>query len=87
MSGNEVTIMAHNAIVMMFYLSMPLIVAATAVGLIVALLQTLLQLQEQTLAFAAKLTVIVLMLSMSIGWMGFCILTFFLEVMDKVTRL
>ncbi|QPC44324.1 flagellar biosynthetic protein FliQ [Kaustia mangrovi] len=87
MSGDEIMVMAHNTIVMVFYLSMPLIIAATAVGLIVALIQTLIQLQEQTLAFAAKLTAIVLMLSMSIGWMSSYLMTFFKEVMGKIIGL
>ena len=55
MEANEVLFIAKNAVLMVFYLSMPIIVGATVVGLIVALIQTLIQLQEQTVAYAAKL--------------------------------
>ena len=84
MSPDEVMMMARNAIIMVFYLSMPLIIAATAVGLVVALVQTLIQLQEQTLAFAVKLVAVVLMLSLSLGWMSSYLLGFLEQVLGKI---
>ncbi|WP_173932914.1 flagellar biosynthetic protein FliQ [Chelativorans sp. Marseille-P2723] len=84
MFPDEVLMMARNAIVMVFYLSMPIIIAATVVGLVVALIQTLIQVQEQTVAFAAKLAAVVLMLSISIGWMSSYLLGFLNQAMDKI---
>jgi len=84
LSPDEVMMMARNAIIMVFYLSMPLIIAATAVGLVVALVQTLIQLQEQTLAFAVKLVAVVLMLSLSLGWMSSYLLGFLEQVLGKI---
>ena len=55
MQPEDILYLGKSTVMMIFYLSMPIIVAATAVGLIIALIQTLIQLQEQTLAFAAKL--------------------------------
>uniref|UniRef100_Q11M59 Export protein FliQ, family 3 n=2 Tax=Phyllobacteriaceae TaxID=69277 RepID=Q11M59_CHESB len=79
--------MARNAIVLVFYLSMPLIIAATVVGLMVAIVQTLIQLQEQTVAFAAKLTAVVLILSFSIGGMSSHLLSLFEQVMNEILRI
>lgn len=84
MSPDEVMMMARNAITIVFYLSMPLIAAATVVGLIVALFQTLIQLQEQTLAFAAKLTAVVAMLSLSVGWMSSHLMSFLKQALDQI---
>ena len=45
----------NHALVLVLTLSMPVIVAATAVGLIVGLIQALTQIQDQTLPHAVKL--------------------------------
>ncbi|WP_198139707.1 MULTISPECIES: EscS/YscS/HrcS family type III secretion system export apparatus protein [Chelativorans] len=87
MSPDDVMMMARNAIVLVFYLSMPLIIAATVVGLMVAIVQTLIQLQEQTVAFAAKLTAVVLILSFSIGGMSSHLLSLFEQVMNEILRI
>jgi Type III secretory pathway, component EscS len=84
LSPDEVMMMARNAIIMVFYLSMPLIVVATVVGLIVAVLQTLIQLQEQTLAFAAKLAAVVMMLSLTVGWMSSHLLSFLKQALGRI---
>ena len=47
-------------------------------------MQTLIQLQEQTVAFAAKLAAVVLMLSFSITWMASYLLSFLQQVMNKI---
>ena len=70
MNIDEVLVNAQNAIMITYYLSMPPIVAATTVGLLIALIQTLIQLQEQTLGFAAKLSVVVAVLALTGGWMA-----------------
>lgn len=87
MLPDDVMMMAREAIVLVFYLSMPLIVAATVVGLVVAVVQTLIQLQEQTLAFAAKLTAVVLIVSLSIGGMSSHLLSFLERVMNEIMRI
>lgn len=47
--------MLNQALILVLQLSMPVIVAATAVGLVVGLIQTLTQIQDQTLPHAVKL--------------------------------
>lgn len=84
MNVDEVLMMAQNAIMITFYLSMPIIGVATGVGLVVALLQTLIQLQEQTLGFAAKLTAVVIMLSLSAGWMANQLMIFLDRILTQI---
>lgn len=70
MSSATIFYFGKTTIMLVFHLSMPVIVAATAVGLLIALLQTLIQLQEQTLAFACKLTAVIAVVIISGGWMS-----------------
>jgi type III secretion protein S len=49
---------------------MPPILAAAGVGTLVALLQALTQLQEQTLSFAIKLVVVIIVVFATARWLG-----------------
>lgn len=69
MSPIDVLYFGKSAVLLVFYLSLPIIGAATIVGLVIAMLQTLIQLQEQTLGFAAKLAAVVAVFFISGGWM------------------
>ncbi len=70
MSPSDVLYFGKSTVVLIFYLSIPIIGTATAVGLIVAMLQTLIQLQEQTLGFAVKLCAVIAVFILSGGWMS-----------------
>lgn len=84
MEANEVLFIAKNAVLMVFYLSMPIIVGATVVGLIVALIQTLIQLQEQTVAFAAKLCAVIGMFFLIGGSMANQLLLFLGDILTRI---
>ncbi len=60
----------QEALWLMLVLSAPAIVAATATGLLVSLLQAVTQIQEQTLAFAVKLVAVVVTLFITAGLLG-----------------
>jgi type III secretion protein S len=59
-----------QALLLVLYLSMPPIIAAAGVGTLVALLQALTQVQEQTLSFAIKLLVVVTVIFATARWLG-----------------
>ena len=48
----------------------PAVGAATAVGVVIALVQALTQVQEQTLGFAVKLVVVSAVLILTMTWVG-----------------
>ena len=56
------------------------IIVATVVGLVVGLIQTVTQLQEQTLPFASKLLAVAACLFLLSGWYGETLLDFSREV-------
>jgi type III secretion HrpO family protein len=59
-----------RAMILVLILSLPSILVATAVGLIVSLLQALTQIQEQTLGFTMKLIAVVIVLLVTARWIG-----------------
>ncbi|MDR2340734.1 MAG: type III secretion system export apparatus subunit SctS [Puniceicoccales bacterium] len=59
-----------RAMILVLILSLPSILVATGVGLIVSLLQALTQIQEQTLGFTMKLISVVVVLLITARWIG-----------------
>lgn len=61
---------ANKAIYLIILLSAAPIAIATFIGLLIELLQTITQIQEQTLPFGVKLVGVFVCLLMMMGWMG-----------------
>ncbi len=70
MDASRILEYTGNALMLVLLLSLPPIIVATAVGMLVSLLQALTQIQEQTLSFAIKLVTISLMLLVVARWLG-----------------
>jgi type III secretion protein S len=70
MTTANVAQLTSEALLLTLILSMPPIVVATLVGLIVSLLQAITQIQEQTLSTAVKLIAVTLVLLGLSGWLG-----------------
>ncbi|HCM63547.1 MAG TPA: EscS/YscS/HrcS family type III secretion system export apparatus protein [Morganella sp. (in: Bacteria)] len=65
---------------LIFILSLPTILAATIVGVLVAIVQAITQIQEQTLGFLCKLTAVIITLFMTLSWSGQQLLMFFNQI-------
>jgi len=76
-----------EAMVLVLILSMPPIVAAVVVGVSVALLQALTQIQDQTLPYAIKLTATVITLLFAMGFFYEDILSFTITLFREFPRL
>lgn len=72
-----------KAMTLVLFLSMPPILVATVIGVMVSLLQALTQIQEQTLGFAIKLTVVTCTLLFTAQWMGSEMLNFAIYIFDS----
>ena len=70
MTTAQVAQLTSDALLLTLYLSLPPILVATMVGLVVALIQAITQLQEQTLSFAVKLIAVGAVIILSAGWFG-----------------
>jgi type III secretion protein S len=79
--------LTSKALMLVLILSMPPIIAATIMGLLVSLLQALTQVQEQTLSFAVKLVVVTAVLLLTMPWVGAELLSFTNYIFDTFPQL
>ena len=70
MTGPEVLDIARQAIWVMLEASAPMMAVALLVGLVIALLQALTQVQEMTLVFVPKIVAIFITLLIALPFMG-----------------
>ena len=87
MSEAEIISHASRALLLVLILSLPPIVVAAVVGIVVGLIQALTQIQEQTISFAFKLTSIVLVIFMVMGWIGSELLGYAAESFNRIERI
>lgn len=70
MSAAEIIRLTTDALMLVLVLSMPPIVVATIVGVLLSLIQAITQIQEQTLSFAIKLVVVSVVILGTASWLG-----------------
>ena len=69
MDLDTVTLIMNEAIQIILLTSLPTVGLGLIVGVVVALIQAVTQVQEQTLTFVPKLVVVLLVLASTFGWM------------------
>ena len=87
MVDGEVIQLTAQALLLTLILSMPPIIAAAGVGLIISLIQALTQIQEQTLPFAFKLIAVIISIFATARWLGLEIYHFSLAIMTKIAEI
>lgn len=87
MDISDILFQSAQGLWLVFYLSMPAIVAASVVGLAVSLFQALTQIQEQTLPFAFKLVAIIFVLLLTARWQGAQIIIYAVGLFDMIKLL
>ncbi len=83
MPQQDTIFMAKTSILLILQLSFPAIAVATAVGLLIAIIQAVVQVQEQTLSFAVKLTAVIITFFATSSWTGALLLGFQNQVFDN----
>ncbi|EFL91887.1 type III secretion system apparatus protein [Candidatus Regiella insecticola LSR1] len=84
MSEAIVVQLATQVLWIVLMLSMPVVVVASAVGLIISLFQALTQIQDQTLQFLIKLLAVSITLLVSYHWMGSTLLNYTQQVFLQI---
>jgi len=69
MSVGDITILLRQGVIQVLMLASPMLVSALVIGLLIAILQATMSVQEQTLTFVPKMLVILLVLAFLGGWM------------------
>ncbi|WP_263322391.1 type III secretion system export apparatus subunit SctS [Endozoicomonas sp. Mp262] len=83
----DIISLTAQALLLTLLLSMPPIVAASAVGLLISLIQALTQIQEQTLPFAFKLIAVIISILLTARWMGIEVYNYSLAIMNQIQGL
>lgn len=87
MEYNEIVKLAIDALLLMLVLSLPPVLLATIVGLVVSLLQALTQIQEQNLPFSLKLISVIIILVLLGPWMSEQLLAYTNSVYNRLAPL
>ncbi|KEI71046.1 type III secretion system export apparatus subunit SctS [Endozoicomonas elysicola] len=87
MHDPHILTLTAQALWLTLLLSMPPIIAASVVGLLISLIQALTQIQEQTLPFAFKLVAVIISIFLTSRWIGIEIYNYSLAIMNMIQRL
>jgi flagellar biosynthetic protein FliQ len=87
MTATEVLDVAREAILVMLKVGAPILLLALIVGLAIALVQALTQIQEMTLTFVPKIIVIFLSLLLLMPFMMATMVGFGQSLMDRIVAL
>ena len=87
MYENHVVEFAAKCLLLVFYLSLPPIIAASLVGTLVSLFQALTQIQEQTLSFTIKLFAVVVTIFLTSRWQGGELFNYALDIFNHIPAL
>lgn len=83
---DELVYAGNKALQLTLILSLPPVIVATVVGLVIGLFQTVTQIQEQTLPFGIKLVAVILCIFLMSGWFGEHMLNYAVEMMTIATQ-
>ncbi len=78
------TDLTYKALMLVLLLSLPPIVTAAVVGVLVSLAQAVTQIQDQTLSFGFRLVAVILTLLAIVRWLGTEILIFAANIYDRI---
>lgn len=85
MDLNLLSSFVKQALVLVLLLSMPTVLVVGVVGLIIAFLQAVTQVQDQTMAFTIKLIAAIAVIAMLASWQGGELLSFANKMFDMVS--
>lgn len=87
MSERLIVQMAIQLLWLILMLSLPIVITASVVGLLVSLFQALTQLQDQTLQFLIKLIAVSITLVVTYPWMGETLLNYTNLVFKQIVQM
>jgi type III secretion protein S len=87
MTSEDAMFYLTESMMLVMILSMPPIIVASLVGIVVSLLQALTQVQEQTLSFAIKLIAVAVTIVAMSGLLGAQMLDYTLKLFDEFPQI
>lgn len=83
----EIIHLTTQALILVLFVSLPPILVAALMGTLVALIQALTQVQEQTLSFVAKLIAVFVTLFVIAPWLGAELHLLATLIFDKISKI
>ena len=87
MRESDIVELVTQALWIATQISAPILITAVAVGVIMGLLQSVTQIQEQTLAFVPKFAAVGVAIAVTGGWMLRTMTDFTIELMARLPQL
>ena len=87
MSPEDAMFQLTEAMMLVMIMSMPPIIVASLVGIVVSLLQALTQVQEQTLSFGIKLIAVAITITIMAGMIGSEMLNYTIKLFDEFPQI
>jgi type III secretion protein S len=87
MSSEDAMFYLTESMMLTMILSMPPIIVASVVGILISLLQALTQVQEQTLSFAIKLVAVAVTIVAMSGLLGAQMLNYTLKLFNEFPQI
>jgi flagellar biosynthetic protein FliQ len=84
MTPGEVLQISQGALWTILKISLPLLLTALIVGLVISFIQALTQIQEMTLSFIPKIIALFLVMVLLFPFLGGVLNTFTMETFDKI---
>jgi type III secretion protein S len=70
MNTNTIIQLTYQALILVLMVSLPVVIVAALTGLIISILQTITQVQDQSLSQAVKLIMVIITLVLMSQWAG-----------------
>jgi flagellar biosynthetic protein FliQ len=86
-SVGDITSLLRQGILQVLMLASPMLISALVIGLLVAILQATMSVQEQTLTFVPKMVVILAVLALLGGWMFTSLGQYTMELFRQIPQM
>jgi type III secretion protein S len=87
MSEGIVTQLAAEMMWLVLLLSLPVVVVASVVGVLVSLVQALTQIQDQTIQFLIKMLAVAVTLASTYHWLGNVLVNYTIQSLDQIAKM
>ncbi len=87
MNSDMIVNLSTQAIHLMLWLSMPTLLAALVIGVLIALIQAVTQIQEMTLTFVPKIFGVFIVAALTLPWMMERLISFTIQMFNMIPML
>lgn len=87
MTPNELLDLTRDGLLIVLWVSLPIVLVATVSALIVAVLQAVTQVQDQSIGQSVRMIAVMVSIVVTAGWLGRDVMRFAERAMQTVARL